>query len=778
MSTNKNRRIAAIMFTDIVGYTAMMQRDESAAMTMRDRHRSAFKKNHSEFAGEIIQYYGDGTLSVFSSAINAVECALQIQKSLQKENPVPIRIGLHLGDIIFDGTEVYGDAVNLASRIENLGTAGSILISGKLNDELRNQVQLTTKSLGHFELKNVAKPIEIFAVKDENLKVPERSELKNVPREETKTIAVLPFINISSNTENEYFSDGMTEEIINALAKIKELKVTSRTSSFHFKNKSIPISEIGEALNVSTILEGSIRLSGNKMRITAQLIDVVDDFHFWSETFDRSVDDIFSVQDEISLLIADKLREHLGHFEMEDQLIDAPDIAVAVYKKYLKGRYHLMKLTLSETEKAISIFKEVIHDAPNFALAYLDINQGYAYLGTMGLLPALEAFEKGKVFLDKALLLNKNLAQAQLNLAWICCWQNWDLKGTYLHLNNALETRPSDEIYLTFSNTLTVEGKLEAAHNYINKALALDPFSAMNVHYKGFLYYLMEKYEEALPFFEKALQLKPKLPFTPLYIGSMLVLQGRAKEGLNYFENLHDLGAGNLTKLGGATMAHIMLNDTTKAEEGFTQLRAAMQTDSMGRALIFLIFCHTISGNHTAAIALIEQGIEYRLPGILLLYTEPILKPLHANARFQELMQQVLGDRTAFKGLKRKYKKSLLDKKELKKYHSQLEQLMRDEQPYLNPDLTLRHLAELLEIPPNYLSQLLNEGFDKNFSEYINTFRLNEFKERVLLEENSELTIMAVAYDSGFNSKTVFNTFFKKIEGITPNSYLKSHRED
>ncbi len=773
MGSKKNRRIAAIMFTDIVGYTALMQKDENAAMAMRESHRSTFQKNHDVHAGEIVQYYGDGTLSTFSSAVKAVECAICIQQTLQKEKPVPIRIGIHLGDIVFDGTEVYGDGVNLSSRIESLGVAGSILLSAKLNDELKNQPQLTTKSLGYFDLKNIAKPVEVFAVANKGIKVPERSELKDVPKKETKTIAVLPFVNMSSNPENEYFSDGMTEEIINALSKIKGLKVTSRTSSFHFKNKNIPISNIGEALNVSTILEGSIRLSGKKMRITAQLIDVADDFHFWSETFDRSIDAVFEVQDEVSLLIAEKLREHIGHFDIDDRLIQSPEVPVEVYKKYLKGRYHLMKLTLSETESAISIFQEVIKDEPNFPLPYLDINQGFAFLGTMGLLPAREAFEKGKPYLDKALELDQNLPESQLNLAWISTWQNWDLEGAYRHLNTALEIRPSDEIYLTFSNTLTLEGKLKAAQNYVDKALELDPFSAMNIHYKGFVFYLMEKFEQAIPFFEKALDLKPDLPFPPLYIGSILVLKGRPQEGLSYFLNLPHLGAGNLTKLGGTTLAHIALGDAAKAEEGMTKLQAALQTDSMGSALFFLILCHTMNGNQQEAIELIERGIKYRLPRILLLYTEPILKPLRSNSRFQELMKLALGDGTAFKIPKRKYKKSLLDKKELKQYHDRLEQLISDEEPYLDPDLTLRDLAEMLEIPPNHLSQLLNEGFDKNFSEFVNSYRLAAFKSKAADPSQRHLTILALAYDSGFNSKTVFNTYFKKTTGITPRAYWK-----
>ncbi|MFT6321364.1 MAG: TolB-like protein/class 3 adenylate cyclase, partial [Granulosicoccus sp.] len=349
MENQKTRRLAAIMFTDIVGYTALMQKDENAAADKRAHHREEFEQYHQKYHGEILQYFGDGTLSVFQSGVEAVECAIEIQKALKEGEPVPLRMGLHMGDIVFDGTDVYGDGVNLASRIESMGVAGAILLSGKLNDELKNHQHISTKSLGIFGLKNIENPVEIFSVTNEGIKTPARSELKGKQTALTKTIAVLPLVNMSADADNEYFSDGMTEEIINALAKIKGLKVTSRTSSFFFKNKKIPLSQIGEELNVATILEGSIRLSGNKMRITAQLINVKDDFHFWSETFDRSIDDIFAVQDEISLLIADRLREHLGHFELGSHLVDDLNIPIEVYKKYLKGRYYLMKLNVSGT---------------------------------------------------------------------------------------------------------------------------------------------------------------------------------------------------------------------------------------------------------------------------------------------------------------------------------------------------------------------------------------------------------------------------------------------
>lgn len=266
MTSQKKRRLSAIMFTDIVGYSAIMQQNEDAAAGLRAQHRQEFEKFHEEFHGEILQYYGDGTLSVFQSGVHAVECAIAIQTALRKGKEVPLRIGLHMGDVVHDGTEIYGNGVNVASRIESIGTAGTILLSAKLNDELRNHEGISTVSLGNFEFKNIEHPIEVFSVTNQGIKVPD-SDLKRKLKTDAKSIAVLPFVNMSSNEETEYFSDGMTEEIINALCKVEKLKVTSRTSSFFFKNKKIPLSEIGKELNVATILEGSIRLSGNMMRI-------------------------------------------------------------------------------------------------------------------------------------------------------------------------------------------------------------------------------------------------------------------------------------------------------------------------------------------------------------------------------------------------------------------------------------------------------------------------------------------------------------------------------
>ncbi|MBO6518167.1 MAG: hypothetical protein JJ975_16650, partial [Bacteroidia bacterium] len=343
---------------------------------------------------------------------------------------------------------------------------------------------------------------------------------------------------MSSSVDAGYFSDGITEEIINALAKIRELKVTSRTSSFKYRNSDLSIPEIGEQLNVAVILEGSVRLSGEQIRITAQLIDVKGDVHFWSETFDRNMKEPFSVQDEVSLFIADRLREHLGHLEYSNSLVDSYNISLSTYKTYLLGRYHLMQLDRDNSLLAIDLFNQVIQEADHFPLPYLNINQAYAYMGTMGLMNASEAFSQAEPYLKRGIELGPDLPETQLNLAWVSCWQRWDLKSAYQHLNVAIETKPTDEMFLTMSNFYTVEDQLDEAMKWINRALELAPFSSMNLHYKGFLYYLLGQYNNALAFFSRSLEVQPDLPFPHWCIGACYLLKGDVQKAFSYFQRL------------------------------------------------------------------------------------------------------------------------------------------------------------------------------------------------------------------------------------------------
>ena len=332
------RRLAAIMFTDMVGFTALMQEDEHRAKSIRDRHRDALRESIEKHGGELVQFYGDGTLSVFGSAIEGVNAAVAAQRRLQQGPPIPVRIGIHIGDINHDKDGVYGDGVNVAARIQALSVPGGVLVSGKVFDEIKNHPELPATGLGEFELKNVQRPVRIFALSVPGLVVPDPKQM-NPKEQRKKTIAVLPFVNMSADPENEFFSDGIAEELINALTRVEGLQVTARTSSFAFKGKNKDVRKIGKDLGVSAILEGSVRKAGNRVRITAQLIDTRDGYHIFSKVYDRVLEDIFKTQDEISLEIVNELRATLPGNGEKPSLVTAPTENSEAYDSYLKGLY-------------------------------------------------------------------------------------------------------------------------------------------------------------------------------------------------------------------------------------------------------------------------------------------------------------------------------------------------------------------------------------------------------------------------------------------------------
>ncbi len=379
MTSKSTRLLAAIMFTDMVGYTALMQEDEHKAKSNRDRHRKTLQESISMHQGKILQYFGDGTLSTFTSAIDAVKCAMEMQIAFQKEPVIPVRIGIHLGDIVITDDEIIGDGVNVASRIESLAVAGSVFISDKVYDEIKNHSSIETQSLKTFEFKNVDKPIEVFAVSNRGLVVPKLEEISGKTKVQRnkpswilysvigllaiiagyyifnhisktgtekgnleKSIAVLPFVNMTNDPEQEYFSDGITEDILTLLSKVADLRVVSRTSTLQYKNTTKTIPQIGKELGVSTVLEGSVRKSANQVRITAQLIDAKTDEHIWAETYDREISKIFDIQTEVARKILLVLKAKLT--SREEKRLDKPITSeITAYDYYLRGTESLIK---------------------------------------------------------------------------------------------------------------------------------------------------------------------------------------------------------------------------------------------------------------------------------------------------------------------------------------------------------------------------------------------------------------------------------------------------
>lgn len=645
MKEQKIRQIAAIMFTDIVGYTALMQGDEEVATNVRERHREVFDKQHELHHGEIIQYYGDGTLSVFKSAIEAAKCAVNIQNLLQQGNPVPLRIGLHMGDIVFDKTDVYGDAVNVASRIESLGVAGAILLSGKLNDELRNHAAISTSSLGHFELKNIASPVEVFAITNEGIRVPLPTELKGKQEIKAKAIAVLPFVNMSASQDNEYFSDGITEEIISALSRIKGLSVTSRTSSFFFKNKNIPIRQIGRELGVSTILEGSVRLSGDTLRISAQLIQAEKDVHFWSQTWDRKPENIFEIQDEISLLIAGKLREYLGHFEIQEHLVQKQTDNYNAYELFLKARFHFRKWNPTDAKTAISLYEKALILDPSHAESILGLADCYSFLATTGFMPFEEAWGKAAALTYKGLALNDQLANGYYLLANLHFFTQCDYPGAFEAALKAIALNPNyveAQQYLSF--LYIIVGEKNKAQQHLAIAVAIDPLSPETLFYNAYFDYMTEDYAAALQKLDRCLVQNPKnIPVHTVKCYCLLKL-GRFDEVLHYFEHVPPEVLVPGEKLGITTLAYAQKADTFNTAKYLKELTALAATPEGFRTGAYLLFVYATLGEKDKAFEWISKAIENRSPLLLIYFVDPLVHPLKSDPRYAAFQKIIFPD--------------------------------------------------------------------------------------------------------------------------------------
>ncbi|MEL6133591.1 MAG: hypothetical protein AAFR59_09540, partial [Bacteroidota bacterium] len=313
-----------------------------------------------------------------------------------------------------------------------------------------------------------------------------------------KSLAVLPLVNQSRQAEHEYLCDGLTEEMINALTQIEGLRVTSRTSSFFFKNKPIPLLEIGAQLRVSTLLEGSIQVQGNKLRVAVGLIDVQEDYTFWTETFYRSMEDIFQMQREISQQIAERLREHMGHLELTSSLPSVTSPPVDAYTQYLRSRYHMLKMNEGEIRLGISILEELQRKVPDYPYVHLGIHMGYTLLGTLGYMRTGEAFLKGMPHLHKAIELDDSLPECQLQMAWMSFLEEWDLDATYKHLQAVRNKQPIVDFYQTMTSVLITERKYKAAKYHIDIALQMDPFSKVVNGLFVLFFYVADKASEMM----------------------------------------------------------------------------------------------------------------------------------------------------------------------------------------------------------------------------------------------------------------------------------------
>ena len=620
----KESHLAAIMFTDLVGYSELSQENEELAVDLLERHRKIVREILPEHGGNEIKTIGDAFLIEFSSSIRAVKCAAEIQSrffsynNLQnKEKQIQLRIGIHLGDIMQDGDDIIGDGVNIASRIEPKAKSGGICISGQIYDQVFNKVDFSFEELKDVNLKNIQQNIRLYHIllpwekrtsqPTSEPKTKSSSKKSSMPvlviggivgviavaalifmyikpssNVDGNSIAVLPFENMSADKDNEYFSDGMTEEILNSLAQIKELRVISRTSVFTYKERTdVGIAKIGRELDVSHVLEGSVRKSGNKVRITAQLIRSKDDTHLWSQTYDRSLDDIFQVQTEISEAIAQQMKIKLiGATVTERRGITNKPEALELY---MQARYEMNKMSEKSLHKAIQLFKDAIAIDPEYALANSGIADCYIAMEEVNHFKYyksddIENYSNAKSYSKKALEIEPELGEALAVVARMKHVLDKDYPEAERLFNNAIELSPDHPTSYDWYGGLLAwrlndNLKARAMHK---KALKLDPLSP-SINASAGIFYLqrLKDDDSAYYFLNKAFQLEPnyvngnhRFIFTEL-----LENRHEWERAEKSWIKAYDLDPKNYTTLWGMSHYYLMRGNLDKSKTYLDQMK-------------------------------------------------------------------------------------------------------------------------------------------------------------------------------------------------------------
>jgi len=590
-----------------------------------------------------------------------------------------------------------------------------------------------------------------------------------------KSIAVLPFVNMSSDNANEYLADGITEEIINGLSKINQLKVTSRRSAFFFKDKSVPLSEIAETLGVEIILEGSIRVAGTQMRISAQLIDANEDVQFWSETWDRKMENLFELQDEISLLIADKLRENLGHLDIEDHLVETKTKDIEAYNLSLKARFLFNNWNPNDVRESIDLFEKALSIDPNFTDAHIGLADAYSFLATTQFMSPEEAWRKSVEYTHSAYALDPKNAGVHYLLANLSFFTDCNLSEAYTHTQTSLELKPSypeAQQYMVFLSLLSGEEK-KASH-HLQMALGIDPLNPETLFYKGYYTYRRGKYQDAITIFDDLLKSNPQnLPALITKLYSLIKLE-QYDEVLRNLDAIPEELVIPQEKLGLTCLAYIGKKEQEKIEAYLKELEVVAQEPYAFQAHSYLMIAYAQLEKFDEAFQLIKRMIGLKSSILLLSYSDPLASNLKIDSRYDSIFKKLYGQ--PFKAKKSK-KKDLLDLVTAEEFKDKLLAYIEENEPYLNPGLSLRDLANQIEIHPNQLSWLINNHLSKKFNHFINFYRLQHFKKLAVNPKNDHISIIGLAYESGFNSKTVFNTFFKKEEGQTPVEYLKIYKQ-
>jgi adenylate cyclase len=519
---SQTRRLAAILAADVAGYSRLMGADEEGTLErLKALRRELIDPKIAEHHGRIVKTTGDGVLVEFASVVDAVRCAVAVQQAMPEHNTgvgadsrIELRIGINLGDVIVEGDDLYGDGVNIAARIEALADAGGVFVSNTVHDQVRDRLPYAFEDLGEQQVKNIARPVRIYRVREAAADTPSAPEPPPLPLSDKPSIAVLPFQNMSGDPQQEYFVDGMVEEIITALSRIRWLFVIARNSSFTYKGQAVDVKQVGRELGVRYVLEGSVRKGGNRVRITGQLIDATNGAHLWADRFDGLIEDVFELQDKVASSVAGVIEPALQAAETA-RSASRPTADLTAYDLYLRA-YAMVRASARRIPEALHLLEQAIKRDPHYGPAL-----AYAAVCCFRLLNEDRSENrktdrmKGADLARQALEVAGDDPSILANAAYALAYFGEDIGAMMALVDRALALNPNFARGWHISGMLRLwAGQPDTAIGHAEAALRLSPRARIgnSLFQIGAAHFYARRFDEAVPKLLFALQEDPSIP--------------------------------------------------------------------------------------------------------------------------------------------------------------------------------------------------------------------------------------------------------------------------
>jgi TolB-like protein/class 3 adenylate cyclase len=710
-SEGETRKLAAIMFTDVKDFSKKMGENEIAAMEILKVHDHIMRDVVAKYGGVVIKSLGDSLMVDFPSAVNAVRCAIEAQERFWKYNTnkpefekIQIRIGIHLGDVINLGNDIYGDGVNIAARIEAITEPNRICVSAEIYNQVKNKMPVRAYNMGVIDLKNIAEPVEVYQLlldsipelsepsesaqhilthgQLETISSQEQEEARRVEAarqrftegrskrkrvllysavavtglvifivaffflrpsgsgtaESVRSIAVLPLKNISGDTQQDYFVDGLHEELITDLAKIKALRVISRTSTIQYKGTQKSMPAIARELDVDALIEGSVLRVGDQIRITTQLIHGPTDKHLWAKSYDRDVRNVLSLLSEVAQAVAGEVEVVLSKGERE-VLANRRPVSVEAHGLYLKGRYEFNKLTRDGFDNAIAYFEESVAVDSNFGAAYAAMGMASTVVAALMWKPVDQCIPQAKVAIAKALALDDGLGEAHAALGTIKLFFDWDWLAAEREIKRALELEPNDATTRhAYADYLAIMGDVNASLNQMVIARRYDPLSAVaRVTLCGHLLYA-QQYDSCIAECRRWLEVNPETRTIRSFLASAFWCKGLYGEWL---AESRKVAAGDEEYIQALDRGYQASGSKGAVREAARVLAARHLKNPASGRMLSIAGLYSRAGVKDSAFVWLEAAFRERLPGLLHVPIEPVYDNIRSDPRYKALLRKI-----------------------------------------------------------------------------------------------------------------------------------------